>query len=107
MDRKQAAANAFDVVGDELKAINRWMYENPELAFEETATSARLVGFLEKVVFDVEFTAYSLETAFAARAGSAGPEVIVFSEYDALREVGQACGHDIIATSALGAGHAG
>ena len=89
---------------DELTEISRWMYENPEVAYEERESSARLADFLKGNGFDVEYPAYGLETAFVARAGDTGPEVIICAEYDALPGVGHACGHNIIATSALGAG---
>ena len=88
----------------ELADISRWMYENPEVAYEERESSARLADFLRGSGFDVEYPAYGLETAFVARAGDTGPEVIICAEYDALPGVGHACGHNIIATSALGAG---
>lgn len=104
MDVKQRARAAFEAVEDELKAISRWMYENPEPAFAEFASSRRLVEFLAGHGFEVEYPAYGLDTAFAARAGTSGPEMIVCAEYDALPGVGHACGHNIIATSALGAG---
>jgi amidohydrolase len=106
VDTKERAKQAFDAVEIELRDISRWMYENPEIAYEERNTSARLVKFLGEHGFEVEYPAYGLETAFAARAGSSGPEVIVCAEYDALPGVGHACGHNIIATSALGAGAA-
>jgi amidohydrolase len=80
------------------------MYDHPELAFEERESSARLARSLEEKGFEVEFPAYGLETAFAARAGTGGPEVIICVEYDALPGVGHACGHNIIATAGLGAG---
>ncbi|NQV06964.1 M20 family metallopeptidase [bacterium] len=89
-----------------MQAISRWMYENPEIAYEEFKTSAHLVEYLGGHGFDVEYPAYGLETAFAARAGTAGPEVIICAEYDALPSVGHACGHNVIATAALGAGTA-
>jgi len=104
MDLKQRALSAFEAVEDELKAISRWMYDNPETAFAEFASSRRLVEFLSGHGFAVEFPAYGLETAFAARAGKAGPEMVVCAEYDALPGIGHACGHNIIATAALGAG---
>ena len=45
-----------------------------------------------------------LPTAFGAEAGS-GPLVLaVCAEYDALPDVGHACGHNIIAATAVGAG---
>lgn len=104
MDLKQGAAQAYAGVDSELIQISRWMYDNPEVGFEEHDTSARLVEFLTGHGFAVEYPAYGLETAFAARVGSQGPEVVICAEMDALPAVGHACGHNIIAASALGAG---
>jgi amidohydrolase len=104
VDLKQAATERFDAVEAELRDISHWMYHNPEIAFEEHDTSARLVEFLRGQGFEVEYPSFGLDTAFAARAGSEGPEVVICAEYDALPEVGHACGHNIIATAALGAG---
>lgn len=103
MDQKERARAAFDETEDELIQISRWMYENPEVGFEEHRTSARLVEFLGGRGFTVEYPAYGLDTAFAARVGSGGPELIICAEMDALPAVGHACGHNIIAASALGA----
>ena len=104
MDLKQTATERFNSVESELIGISHWMYENPEIAFEEFNTSARLVDFLRGNGFEVEYPSFGLDTAFAARAGHEGPEVVICAEYDALPEVGHACGHNIIATAALGAG---
>jgi amidohydrolase len=104
VDLKQAATERFNAVEAELRDISHWMYHNPEIAFEEHNTSARLVEFLRGHGFEVEYPSFGLDTAFAARAGSEGPEVVICAEYDALPEVGHACGHNIIATAALGAG---
>jgi len=80
------------------------MYEHPEIAFQEYETSAKLAGYLADHGFDVEHPAYGIDTAFVARMGKVGPEVVICAEYDALPGVGHACGHDIIATAGLGAG---
>jgi len=101
---KDQAAERFAVVEAELQEISQWMYDNPEIAFEEHNTSARLAGFLGQHGFAVDHPAYGLDTAFAARVGSTGPEVVICAELDALPEVGHACGHNIIATAAAGAG---
>lgn len=103
---KETVRNRYGEAAAELESISRWMYENPELAHQEHESSARLAAFLEKSGFDVEYPAYGLETSFAARLGTAGPHVVICAEYDALPGVGHACGHNIIATSALGAGYA-
>jgi len=104
VDLKQRAEQHFSEVEEDLKGISHWMYEHPEIAFQEYETSAKLAGYLAEHGFDVEYPAYGLDTAFVARAGADGPEVVICAEYDALPGVGHACGHDIIATAGLGAG---
>ena len=104
MDLKQVATERFTAVEEELREISHWMYHNPEIAYQEHNTSARLVEFLRRHGFDVEYPSFGLDTAFSARRGSTGPEVVICAEYDALPEVGHACGHNVIATAALGAG---
>jgi amidohydrolase len=44
-----------------------------------------------------------MPTAFRSRAGRGGPKVAILAEYDALPEIGHACGHNLIATGAVGA----
>ncbi|HKY46373.1 MAG TPA: amidohydrolase, partial [Acidimicrobiia bacterium] len=104
MDAKSSARATVESSSDELADLSRWMYHNPEVAFQEHRTSAKLAEYLSSRGFEVEYPAYGLETAFVARTGSSGPEVVICAEYDALPGVGQACGHNIIAASALGAG---
>lgn len=106
MTLKENAKAAFDSVEDELQGISRWMYENPETAFEEVESSRRLAKFLSDNGFEVTHPAYDIDTAFEATAGSSGPRVVLCAEYDALPGVGHACGHNIIATSSIGAGAA-
>ena len=104
MTVKDRAEEAFTAVEPELLEISHWLYEHPEPAFQEYESSARLARFLQEQGFEVEYPAYGLETSFAARTGAGGPEVIICAEYDALPGVGHACGHNIIATAAAGAG---
>jgi amidohydrolase len=104
MDTKTRAERSFDQAQPDLERLSQWMYDNPELGYEEFETSREMAEMLSAGGFEVEYPAYGLETAFAARAGSSGPEVIICAEMDALPEVGQACGHNIIATAGIGAG---
>jgi amidohydrolase len=82
------------------------MYDHPELGYAEHEASARLAAFLGDAGFSVTFPAHGLETAFEANVGTSGPRVVICCEYDALPGVGHACGHNIIATAAAGAGAA-
>ena len=104
MSLKQRATEAFDSVEAQLRSISTWMYENPELAYQEFEASKRLAAFLADHGFDVSHPAYGIDTAFEARVGKSGPRVVICAEYDALPGVGHACGHNVIATSSLGAG---
>jgi amidohydrolase len=104
MDAKARAEQHFAAAETELQALSRWMYDHPEIAYEERETSRHLAEFLAARGFTVEYPAYGLETAFAARVGSRGPEVVICAELDALPGVGHACGHNLIATAAIGAG---
>ena len=104
MNAKERAQQRYQEIDADLRAISRWLYDNPELSYQEYQSSARLAQFLAGHGFAVEHPAYGIDTAFVARAGSRGPEVVICAEYDGLPGVGQACGHNIIATAALGAG---
>lgn len=64
---------------------------------------ARITTLLRSSGFDVSGPVGDLETAFLADSGS-GPLVVgLCAEYDALPEVGHACGHNIIAAASVGA----
>ncbi len=106
MDRKELTRARVAEVFDTLRELSHWMYDHPETAYQEKESSARLVQFLRDAGFEVEYPAYGLDTAFAARVGTDGPHVVICAEYDALPKIGHACGHNIIATAALGAGYA-
>ena len=93
-------------VTDEILAISHAIAADPELAYEEHRAAQRCVDFLRGHGFEVEAPAYGLATAFAARVGTTGPHLVICAEYDALPEVGHACGHNVIAAAALGAGAA-
>ncbi len=89
---------------DELWTMAQDIFEHPEVAYEEYHACKLQVDYLKKAGFEVEEKAGGLDTAFMARYGSGKPVVAIFSEYDALPNLGHACGHNIISTSALGAG---
>ena len=81
------------------------IHDEPELGHQEFKASALLASELEGLGFEVEKGTSGLPTAFKAvrRGKGDGPTVAIIAEYDALPELGHACGHNIIATAALGA----
>ncbi|GGX84435.1 amidohydrolase [Streptomyces minutiscleroticus] len=80
------------------------LHAHPETAFEEHRSAALLGKELEAAGFAVERGVAGMPTAFTAAAGSgAGPRVALLLEYDALPDLGHACGHNLIAGAGLGA----
>ena len=104
MSVKSNFKKSLDEIFNELCDVSAWMYENPELGFEEFKTSKYLVEYINKYVSHTIFPTHNLETAFEVTFGDKGPLTVICVEYDALPEIGHACGHNIIATAAIGAG---
>ena len=103
-DLKRAVCEAVDAMREELIAISRGIHAEPELGFQEEKAAARLTAAVEQHQLAVERGAYGLKTAFSSEFGPAGkPCVAILAEYDALPGIGHACGHNLIATAALGA----
>jgi amidohydrolase len=103
LDRKALDA-CVDELGVELSALSRRIHAHPELCFEERQASAWLGECIEKELgASVERGVGGLETAFRARVGTGSPTIAILAEYDALPEIGHACGHNLIAGSAVGA----
>ncbi len=100
--------NAISIITDEIKEqvkdVTDKIFSNPELGFEEKKAVAWQVELLEKHGFNVEVPAGKLDTAFKASFGNEGPSFCFMSEYDALPDIGHACGHNLIAGGALAAG---
>ncbi len=100
---KGRARDAVDAVADELVRISKEIHGHPELAFEERLACAQLVPFVEAAGFRVETGVYGMETAFRGEWGHGPTTIAMCAEYDALPEIGHACGHNLIATAGVGA----
>ncbi|KAF9892119.1 hypothetical protein FE257_002525 [Aspergillus nanangensis] len=72
-----------------------------ELNREEHKAHDAICDFLEKQGFAVIRHAYGLDTSFEASSGSGGRLVNFNAEYDALPDIGHACGHNLITTSSV------
>ena len=104
-EKKRAACAEVDRIARDLVAVSRNIYDHPEEKFEEHRASRLLADALKKGGFEVALGVAGLPTAIRAAhpVASAGPTVALLAEYDALPELGHACGHNLIAASALGA----
>ena len=109
MDIDKLKANVIgeiDARYRELGDLSKKLHDNPEIAFEEHQASDWLAEYLEKNGFTVEKGICKLPTAFRGRYGTGQPVIAFLAEYDALPKIGHACGHNLIATSAVAAGMA-
>lgn len=104
MDTKAAARERVDGARDALIGLSHRIHARPELAFEEEQAAGWTAEMLDAAGFRVERGVCELPTAFRARAGSGPLHVAICAEYDCLPDMGHACGHNIIAASAVGAG---
>lgn len=93
----------LDELSASLREVNRAIHDKPELCYEEFFAHDTLSDYLEKQGFEVKRKTYGLDTSFEATIGSGGRQVVVCAEYDALPDIGHGCGHNLIATSSLGA----
>ncbi|HMR11568.1 MAG TPA: M20/M25/M40 family metallo-hydrolase, partial [Polyangiaceae bacterium] len=80
------------------------IHEHPELRYEEHQACAWISEVVEaRAKVPVERALGGVATAFRARVGTGGPRIAILAEYDALPEIGHACGHNLIAGGAAGA----
>lgn len=101
---KEKVADAIRRLAPELIGVAQHIHSHPELAFHEHAAVERLREALHQQSVASRQAVYGLETSFEAEfGGNDGPLVCIISEYDALPQVGHACGHNIIAAAGLGA----
>ena len=110
-------ASWLDSHREELTETADYIFQHPELAYQEVRSSEYLAAFLERHGFTVERGTAGIETAFTAqwsnepsnRQGKAprdmlGKPIIGFlAEYDALAELGHACGHNLLGVGSVAA----
>ncbi len=101
---KEEARQVIGTRLSDLVALSHAIHESPETAFEEDRACAWTAESLREGGFVVTGGVAGMPTAFCAELGSGPMVVAVCAEYDALPGVGHACGHNIIAASAVGAG---
>ncbi len=101
---KAAVVKEIEAKGKLLSELSQRIHDNPELGLSEVKAASWLSDYLEQNGFNLERGSGGLATAFKASYGKGKPVVAFLAEYDALPGLGHACGHNIIAASAVGAG---
>ena len=101
-DRIQAR---IDDLMPELGALSDDIFAHPEIRFEEHHAVEAITEVLRNHDIEVDVGVANLPTAFVARVPGhqSGQRVGILAEYDALPEIGHACGHNLIGTASVGA----
>jgi len=99
------ALAAIDEHRDGLIELSLRIHRTPELGYQERQAAEWLATFLEGAGFEVQRAYAGVETAYRGDAAGKGPgpTVAVLSEYDALADIGHACGHNLIAIMGVAA----
>jgi aminobenzoyl-glutamate utilization protein B len=119
-DSQAKLAGSIDGYSSRMAEVALAIWNEPELGYLETKTTALLQGELRKAGFAIESGVAGIPTAFVARAGSAdGLVIAILAEMDALpglsqeavperspiagQLAGHACGHHLFGTGAIAA----
>ena len=101
---KALVSDEIDAHHHHLGALSLKIHANPEPGFQEVKAVDWLTRYLEENDFSIERGICELPTAFRASYGEGKPIIAILAEYDALPDIGHACGHNLIAALAIGAG---
>lgn len=104
---KNHVSDVIDANKDEYFELNKWIFNKHELSGKEYETSAHMVELLREKGFTVEYPFAGFDTAYFAAFPSKNKhsrKIAILAEYDALPEVGHACGHCLSGSISLLAG---
>ena len=99
---KASVIGEIEAQHHQLRDLSLKIHSSPELGFHEVKAAAWLTHYLEENGFSIERGICGLKTAFRGSYGEGKPAIALLAEYDALPELGHACGHNLIAGGAVG-----
>jgi amidohydrolase len=97
-------ASTIRKYAEQVRPVARAIHQHPELGFEEHEACRLQVELLRAAGFRVTTPYGGLDTAYRAEFGTGEPVFAVMCEYDALPQLGHACGHNLICGAGLAAG---
>jgi len=101
---KASVIEEIDARCHQLSELSLKIHSRPEPGFQEVKAVRWLTHYLKENSFSIEQGICELPTAFRGSYGQGKPAIAVLAEYDALPNLGHACGHNLIAACAVGAG---
>lgn len=91
---------------EDLKKLALDIHANPELGKQEFKACQWQVELMRQYGFEVEEQFLDIPTSYRAvyKSGKPGLKIAMLAEYDALPDIGHACGHNLIAMIGTGSG---
>ncbi|WP_066889756.1 zinc-binding metallopeptidase family protein [Clostridium nigeriense] len=100
---KQEMISYIEKHKDDLKSLNRFLYDNPEKSYDEFNSYNYICNLLEKHNFEIKKNFLDLKTSFYASKGSGNPNICFLCEYDAIENEGHITGHNLLTTTSVAA----
>jgi amidohydrolase len=98
-----STASTVEAWADRLIGLSHSLHAEPELAFHEYRSAAKIATLLGEAGFVVYEGIGGLPTALTATRGTGELVIGICAEYDALPGIGHACGHNVNGAASVGA----
>jgi len=95
----------IEIYYDRCREVADYLTENPETGGNEKKAVEKITAFLAEEGYEIQRNIYNVDHSFLAvrkdRAQENGPKAVIMCEYDALPDIGHACGHSISCGTSL------
>ncbi|NME83956.1 M20 family peptidase [Clostridium sp. SM-530-WT-3G] len=106
---KQETISFLSTCEQDIKELCTYLYENPEISYNEYKSSKYICNLLEKYNFNIEKNILGIENSFIAQKGNGHPKICYLCEYDAIEDYGHITGHNMVTSisveAAIGLGN--
>lgn len=106
---KQEIISFLSTCEQDIKDLCTYLYENPEISYNEYKSSQYICNILKKYDFKIENNVLGINNSFIAKKGNGHPKICYLCEYDAVEGYGHITGHNMVTAisveAAIGLGH--
>ena len=100
---KQEIISFLSTCQDDIKKLAVYLYENPEISYNEYNSSKYICDMLKRYNFNITEKFLDIDNAFYAQKGSGYPKICFLCEYAAIEEEGHITGHNLVTTISVAA----
>ena len=100
---KQEIISFLSTCKDDIKNLAIYLYENPEISYNEYNSSKYICNILNKYKFNVTEKFLDIDNSFWAQKGSGYPKICFLCEYDSIENEGHITGHNLVTTISVAA----